>query len=133
MCVGISFRSDTEARYDIARARVRGFLAFCRERPPVDVEAIIQRAGVPVVEHVLAVIGLLEPQRLIDEREAKPFAAELLMPFFEVRRRWLALSLKKPVEGELSVEDKVQRLAEEFGVTPMAMRVRTEQMKLVRT
>jgi Zn-dependent peptidase ImmA (M78 family) len=187
--LGISSRSDTEVRYDLARSRARGLLTLCRERPPVNVAAIIQRADVPVVERVLvdgmrgtigdladgrraivinrkhrfsseqerrwvlaeelghvllghqlvestqpgkSVIGLLEPQRLIYEREAKAFAAELLMPFFEVRRRWFALSVEKPVAGELSLEDKVQRIAEEFRVTPMAMRVRLQQMKLVR-
>src|SRR4029077_18079309 len=33
-------------------------------------------------------MGLLEERRIIYEREARAFAAELLMPFFEVRRRW---------------------------------------------
>ena len=32
-------------------------------------------------------IGLLEPRRHFYEREARVFAAELLMPFAEVRRR----------------------------------------------
>jgi len=54
------------------------------------------------------------------------------MPFFEVRRRWFAISQERPVEGELSLENRVTRLAEEFDVTPAAMRVRLDQMKLIR-
>jgi Zn-dependent peptidase ImmA (M78 family) len=79
-----------------------------------------------------AAMGLLEERRLLYEREARTFAAELLMPFFEVRKRWFALSQERPVEGELSQEDRVKRLADEFGVTPAAMRVRLQQMKLLR-
>jgi Zn-dependent peptidase ImmA (M78 family) len=158
-------------------------LVLTRQRPPVDMDAIIERAGVPVVEralgegvratvgdiagrrsiilnrrhpisspgerrwilaeelgHVLldhqlvdstvpgkAVIGLLEPRRLVYEREARAFAAELLMPFGEVSRRWFALLRERPVEGELGTEERVKRLADEFGVTPSA-----EQMRLAR-
>jgi Zn-dependent peptidase ImmA (M78 family) len=76
-------------------------------------------------------MGLLEARRVIYEREARAFAAELLMPFFEVRRRWFAMSQEQPVEGELSVEKRVERLAAEFGVTTMAMRVRLQQMKII--
>jgi Zn-dependent peptidase ImmA (M78 family) len=77
-------------------------------------------------------MGLLEERCLLYEREARAFVAELLMPFFEVRRRWFALSQERPVEGELSQEGRVKRLADEFGVTPAAMRVRLRQMKLIR-
>lgn len=52
------------------------------------------------------------------------------MPFFDVRRRWFAISRERPVEGELSVEKRVERLAKEFCVTPAAMRVQLQQMKL---
>lgn len=76
-------------------------------------------------------MGLLEERRIIYEHEARAFAAELLMPFFEVRRRWFAISQEHPVEGELSLEDRVKQLAEEFSVTPAAMRVRLQQMRLV--
>ena len=76
-------------------------------------------------------IGLLEERRILYEREARAFAAELLMPFFEVRKRWFATSQEQGAERELSVEDRVKRLAEEFGVTPAAMRVRLQQMKLI--
>jgi len=174
-------------RYELARNRARGLLTLTRQRPPVDVEAIIDLAGVPVVERVLldgirGTIGdvagqrsiilnrrhrfssekerrwvlaeelghvllghqlvestapgkptmwLLEERRVLYEREARAFAAELLMPFFEVRRRWFALSQERPVEGELSTEGRVERLAAEFGVTSAAMRVRLQQIKLI--
>ena len=78
------------------------------------------------------IMGLREERRLLYEREARAFAAELLMPFFEVRKRWFAISQERPVEEELSLEDRVKRLADEFGVTPAAMRVRLQQMKLIR-
>lgn len=76
-------------------------------------------------------MGLLEERRLFHEREARAFATELLMPFKEVRRRWFVISQEHPVEGELSTEGRVERLAAEFGVTPAAMRVRLQQMKLI--
>lgn len=50
------------------------------------------------------------------------------MPFSEVRRRWFGLS----AEG-VSVQETVRRLADEFSVTPAAMQVRLQQMKLIRT
>ena len=166
----------------MARNRARGLLTFTKQRPPVDVQVIIDLAGIPVVEralpdgtratigdvagrrsiilnrkwkfssenerrwvmaeelgHVLMghrlvessdpgkpTIGLLEPRRVFYEREARAFAAELLMPFGEVRRRWFGLS----AEG-MSVEDMVGRLADHFAVTASAMRVRLQQMRLV--
>ena len=175
-------------RYNLARDRARSLLTLTRQQPPVDVAAIIERAGVPVVEralgegvratvgyvagrrsiivnrrhqisspgerrwilaeelgHVLldhhlvystvpgtSVIGLQEARRVVYEREARAFAAELLMPFAEVSRRWFALLRERPVAGELSADERGRRLADEFGVTPSAMRVRLEHMKLVR-
>ena len=53
------------------------------------------------------------------------------MPFKEVRCRWFVISQEHPVEGKLSTEGRVERLATEFGVTPGAMRVRLQQMKLI--
>jgi hypothetical protein len=42
-----------EARYALARDKARGLLTLTHQRPPVDVEAIVERAGVPIVERVL--------------------------------------------------------------------------------
>ena len=184
--MGTSSR-DQEIRYDLARNRARSLLTLTRLRPPVDVQTIIDLAGIPVVEralqdgtratigdiagrraiilnrkwkfssenerrfvlaeelgHILMghklvestapgkpTIGLLEPRRHFYEREAHAFAAELLMPFVEVRRRWFAIAQERPPEGELSVEKRVERLAAEFSVTPAAMRIRLQQMKLI--
>jgi len=77
-------------------------------------------------------IGLLEPRRVFYQREARAFAAELLMPFAEVRRRWFALSEQR-VTNEIGLEEKVRRLAEEFGVTAAAMRVGLQQTKMIPT
>ncbi len=176
-----------EVRYELARTRARGLLTLTRQKPPIDVQAIIELAGIPIVERVLIdgmrgtigdvagqrsiilnrhhrfsseqerrwvlaeelghvllghqlvestapgkpTMGLLEERRILYEREARAFAAELLMPFFEVRKRWFAILEEHPVEGELSTEGRVERLAAEFGVTPTAMRVRLQQMKLI--
>ena len=176
-----SSRAD-EIRYDLARNRARSLLTLTKQRPPVDVQAIIDLAGIPVLERALAdgtratvgdiagrrsiilnrkwkfssenerrfvlaeelghilmghklvestepskpMVGLLEPRRDFYEREARAFAAELLMPFAEVRRRCFGLSPEA-----VSVDDMVRRLAGEFAVTLAAMRVRLQQMKLV--
>jgi Zn-dependent peptidase ImmA (M78 family) len=64
-------------------------------------------------------IGLLEQRRVFYEKEARAFAAELLMPFSEVRRRWFGLS----AEG-VNVEGAVRRLADDFSVTLAAFRSR---------
>jgi uncharacterized protein DUF955 len=134
--VDISSR-DRDTRYDLARGRARGLLTLTRQKPPIDVQAIIDLAGIPVVERVLIdgmrgtigdvagqrsiilnrhhrfsseqerrwvlaeelghvllahqlvestapgkpTMGLLEERRILYEREARAFAAELLMPF----------------------------------------------------
>jgi Zn-dependent peptidase ImmA (M78 family) len=179
--------SESQVRYELARTRARGLLTLTRQKPPIDVQAIIELAGISIVERVLIdgmrgtigdvagqrsiilnrhhrfsseqerrwvlaeelghvllghqlvestapgkpTMGLFEERRILYEREARAFAAELLMPFFEVRKRWFAVSQERPVEGELNLEHRVKRLAEEFGVTPAAMRVRLQQIKLV--
>ena len=173
---------DKDTRYNPARERAKALLVLTRQRPPVDVDAIVDRAGVPIIERVLeegtratvgdiagrrsiilnrdyrissdrerrwilaeelghvllghrlvnsdvpgrTVVGLREWRRQLDEREAKAFAAELLMPFAEARQRWFASLRERPEQPEA---ERVRRLAQEFGVT--AMRVRLEQMKLV--
>ena len=176
---------DKDTRYGLARDRARTLLVLTRQRPPVDVDAIVERAGVPVVERVLeegvratvgdvagrrsiiinrhheisspgerrwilaeelghvvlnhqlvdstvpgkAVIGLREWRRVIYEREAKAFAAELLMPFGEVSRRWFASLRARPEQDSAG---RARRLASEFGVTPAGMRIRLEQMRILR-
>lgn len=79
-----------------------------------------------------ATIGLLEPQRFVCEREARAsprsFSCRL-----QRGRPSVVFGVARPAcGGELSAEERVRRLADEFGVTPSAMRVRLEQMTLVR-
>jgi len=175
-------------RYALARNRARVLLAFTQRRLPVNVRAVIERAGIPIVEHALpgavrgtigdvagrraiilnrdwrfssenerrwvlaeelghvllghelvqstqpgiAQIGSFEDRRVIYEREARAFAAELLMPVAETRRYWLtADSNRSGVTGEVSTDDIVRTMAQEFGVTPAAMRVRLRELRLI--
>jgi Zn-dependent peptidase ImmA (M78 family) len=160
--MGDSSRADG-IRYELARNRARGLLTLTHQRPPIEVQAIIDLAGISVVERALAegtratigdiagrrsiilnrrwrfssanerrwvlaeelghvlmghklvestepgrpTIGLLEQRRIFYEKEARAFAAELLMPFSEVRRGWFGLSAES-----VSVEDAVRRLAD---------------------
>jgi Zn-dependent peptidase ImmA (M78 family) len=104
-------------------------------QPALQADAVKLTEGFPAgkarrLMKACAMMGL-EERRILYEREARAFAAEPLMPFFEVRRRWFAISQEHPFEGELSTEGRVDRLAAEFGVTPAAMRVRLQQMKLI--
>ena len=177
--------SEKDTRYNLARGRARALLTLTRQKPPVDLDAIIERAGVPVVEraleegvratigdvagqraiilnrnhqirsagerrwilaeelgHVLLghqlvnsdapgtrVVGLREWRRVRHEREARAFAAELLMPFGEVSSRWFSSLRARP---EQDTAERARRLASEFGVTAAAMRVRLEQMRILR-
>ena len=50
--MGTSSKSR-DTRYDMARDRARGLLTLTRQKPPVDVQAIIDLAAIPVVERVL--------------------------------------------------------------------------------
>lgn len=77
-------------------------------------------------------IGLLEERRLLYERVARTFAAELLMPLAEVRRRWFdALRERFGPDHEASRDELIRRLAQEFGVTLSAMRVRLSELRLI--
>ena len=42
-----------QARYGLARDRARGLLTPTRLRPPVNVEAIIELAGIPLLDRAL--------------------------------------------------------------------------------
>jgi len=63
---------------------------------------------------------------------ARAFAVELLISFGVVSRRWFALLRERPTQRELSAEEQGGRLSDERRVTPSAMRVRLERMKLIR-
>lgn len=75
-------------------------------------------------------VELREPQHEVYEREARAFAAELLMPLPEVRKRWFDES--SGYSGSHGTEEQnIRRLARDFAVTLTAMRVRLEQLHLV--
>ena len=77
-------------------------------------------------------IGLREDRRIIYEREAKTFAAELLMPLPDVRRQWFnAFRERFGPDHEASREELIRRLAEEFAVTTAAIRIRLEELRLI--
>jgi len=84
-----------------------------------------------------ALPGILEPRRRREEREAKAFAAEVLMPEEKVRGRFAelaprisrALGLRR---REAEAGEVVATLARMFGVSPTAMRLRLEELELLR-
>ncbi len=176
----------------LARERATALLSLHGQHPPVDVEAIVEKAGIPIVDRRLpegiratigdiagrrAIIlnrqwsfsseaerrwvlaeelghilldhrlvastapgeprmGLLEWQRDLYERDAKVFAAELLMPLARVRGRWFEASteLRSVLGGrprKEGADQLVRKLAREFGVTPTAMRIRLQRLKLL--
>ena len=46
--------ASRDTRYALARSRARTFLALSRQQPPVDVQAIIDGMGIPVVQRALS-------------------------------------------------------------------------------
>jgi len=81
-------------------------------------------------------IGLVEWHRGLYERDARAFAAELLMPLARVRSRWFEESTgRSQLPGQHTrhamVTQRVHTLAREFGVTPTAMRIRLERLRLL--
>jgi Zn-dependent peptidase ImmA (M78 family) len=80
---------------------------------------------------------LAEPRRREEEREARAFAAEILMPDAKVRSRFAELSPRIDQtlglrHREAETDDVVRAMARMFGVTPTAMRLRLEELALLR-
>ena len=78
--MGDPSRAD-ETRYDVARNRARGLLTLTKQRPPVDVQAIIDLAGIHVVERALpegtrATIGDIAGRRSIILNRKWKFSSE---------------------------------------------------------
>ena len=100
--MGDSSRAD-EVRYDLARNRARGLLTLTKQRPPVDVQVIIDLAGIPVVERALpdgtrATIGDVAGRRSIILNRKWKFSSEN-------ERRWvLAEELGHVLMGHRLVE-----------------------------
>jgi hypothetical protein len=81
--------------------------------------------------------SIAEPRRREEEREARAFAAEILMPEEKVRARFaeLAPRIDRTLglrQRESETDDVVRAMARMFGVTPTAMRLRLEELELLR-
>jgi len=68
-------------RYELARDRARSLLTLTRQKPPVDVQAIIERTDIRVVERVLSegtrgTISDVAGQRTIILNRRHPFSSE---------------------------------------------------------
>lgn len=77
-----------------------------------------------------------EPRRREEEREARAFAAEILMPEEKVRARFaeLAPRIDRSLgmrQRETETDEVVHLLARMFGVTPTALRRRLEELSLL--
>jgi uncharacterized protein DUF955 len=78
-----------------------------------------------------------EPRRREEEREARAFAAEILMPEEKLRARFaeLAPRIDRTLgmrQRETEADEVARLLARMFGVTPTAMRLRLEELDLLR-
>jgi Zn-dependent peptidase ImmA (M78 family) len=106
---------------------------------------IAEELGHAILEHSTLVASsapgaapaIAEPRRRIEEREAKVFASEVLMPEEKVRARFAelapriyrALGLR---QRQAEADEVVAALARMFGVSPSAMRLRLEELDLLR-
>jgi Zn-dependent peptidase ImmA (M78 family) len=81
--------------------------------------------------------AVAEPRRREEEREARAFAAEILMPEEKLRDRFAELAPRIDQslglrQREAETDDVVRAIARMFGVTPTAMRFRLEELELLR-
>jgi hypothetical protein len=81
--------------------------------------------------------AVAEPRRREEEREARAFAAEILMPEEKLRARHAELAPRIDQtlglrQREMETDDVVRAMARMFGVTPTAMRLRLEELELLR-
>jgi IrrE N-terminal-like domain len=81
--------------------------------------------------------AVAEPRRREEEREARAFAAEILMPEEKVRARFVELAPRIGQtlglrQREAETDDVVHVMARMFSVTPTAMRLRLEELELLR-
>ncbi len=106
---------------------------------------IAEELGHAVLEHSALVASstpgaapaIAEPRRRAEEREAKTFAAEILMPEEKVRGRFaeLAPRIYRTLglrQRETETGEVVAALARMFVVSPTAMRLRLEELELLR-
>ena len=81
--------------------------------------------------------AVAEPRRREEEREARAFAAEIVMPEEKVRERFaeLAPRIEQTLglrQRETETDEVVRAVARMFGVTPTAMLLRLEELDLLR-
>ena len=135
-------------RGTIARDGAHTVIVLNRERP-IRAEGerrwvIAEELGHALLEHstlvasaaVGAVPAIPEPRRRAEEREAKVFAAELLMPEEKIRGRFTelapriaqALGLR---QRQSQTDEVVAALARMFAVSPAAVRLRLEELNLL--
>ncbi|HKX16541.1 MAG TPA: ImmA/IrrE family metallo-endopeptidase, partial [bacterium] len=80
--------------------------------------------------------AIAEPRRREEEREARAFAAEVLMPEEKIRTRFAELAPRIDQslgmrQRETETDEVVHVLARMFGVTPTALRLRLEELSLL--
>jgi len=106
--------------------------------------AVAEELGHAVLGHTMLVAsdapgrppGMREPGRAAQEREARAFAAELLLPAGAVRR---AFEREQPIilrtlgaeERAQAVRTVIGDLARQFRVSPQAMRIRLAELELL--
>jgi Zn-dependent peptidase ImmA (M78 family) len=106
---------------------------------------IAEELGHAILEHSTLVASsapggapaVAEPRRRVEEREAKTFAAEILMPEGKIRARFgeLAPRISRALglrQRQTETDEVVSALARMFGVSATAMRVRLEELDLLR-
>ena len=81
--------------------------------------------------------AIAEPRRREEEREARAFAAEVLMPEEKLRARFAELAPRIDQtlglrQREAEADEVVGLLARMFGVTPTALRLRLAELDLLR-
>lgn len=107
--------------------------------------AVAEELGHAVLGHTALVasdqpgrpLAMLEPARAVQEREARAFAAELLMPASSVRRGFereqsIVLRALGADERAQAVHTVIADLAREFRVSQQAMRLRLTELELLR-
>ncbi|HKN49985.1 MAG TPA: ImmA/IrrE family metallo-endopeptidase [Actinomycetota bacterium] len=136
-----------EERGTIARDGHHTVIVINRDRIGSAAErrwVIAEELGHAVLEHSTLVasaaperpLAVPEPRRRAEEREARRFAAEVLMPEEKVRGRFAelapriyrALGLR---QRQAETDEVIAALAGMFAVSQLAMRIRLEELRLI--
>src|SRR5205807_725403 len=146
-CGSVTLEEDLRALSPSARSELATLRAFIAPVPgdgraPREPQPALGRAG---LEHSTLVasgapgtrLTIPEPRRRVEEREARRFAAEVLMPEEKIRGRFAelapridqALGLR---QRQAETDEVVTALARMFAVSPTAMRTRLQELDLIR-